>query len=445
MTTSDNKIICPKCNSELPQDSGFCQYCGSKIENSSTTIDNTVEGNNAPVAEKVVKNENESETVAKILASGIVEGQKAMEANKENQPHNELDADFGLVPHKPVYTVGIDEQERYLKALHTVNGDPIKWNRRGSMSVDGVNGMVDVYDTYLPSGDEYKTIYINMYGASNSTFAPKGFSYANQSSTTPINPIKKQRIKKPKHLKITLIITGVVAILAILFFVLAMPEINYQRANNLLNEEKFDAARLAFEDLGNYRDSKEMIDECLYQKACSLLEDDFYDSAISLFEELDGYKKSEDKIDEAKYGYIIDHRNNTNTTTFAYLKSLKNKDYKDCANIYKELYDWKITVLAVNSDKDDDSTNKSSIKKNAPVYFHIDLSGGEPNESIRITVKSTWPNGNTSEYTFDSKWDKWSAGWYGWAEGPSITGTIRCYFYDEDGNMIGGGSVKIVE
>ena len=43
------------------------------------------------------------------------------------------------------------------------------------MSVDGINGMVDVYDTYLPSGEEYKTIYINMYGASNSTFAPKGF------------------------------------------------------------------------------------------------------------------------------------------------------------------------------------------------------------------------------------------------------------------------------
>ena len=176
MATSDNKIICPKCNSELPQDSGFCQYCGSKIENSSTTIDNTVEENNAPATEKVVM--TESETVAKILASGIVEGQKAMEANKESQPHNELDADFGLVPQKPIYTVAIDEQEKYLKSLRTINGEPIKWNRRGSMSVDGVKGMVDVYDTYLPSGEEYKTLYINMYGAYNSTFAPKGFAFA---------------------------------------------------------------------------------------------------------------------------------------------------------------------------------------------------------------------------------------------------------------------------
>ena len=82
-----------------------------------------------------------------------------MKANKESQPRNELDADFGLVPQKPVYTVGIDEQEKYLKSLLTINGEPIKWNRRGSMSVNGVHGMIDVYDIYLMSGAEYKTIY----------------------------------------------------------------------------------------------------------------------------------------------------------------------------------------------------------------------------------------------------------------------------------------------
>ena len=221
MTTSDNKIICPKCNSELPQDSGFCQYCGCKIENSSTTIDNVAEENSAP-ADEVVKAENESETVAKILASGIIEGQKAMEANKESQPHNELDADFGLVPQKPVYTVGIDEQEKYLKSLRTINGDPIKWNRRGSMSVDGVHGMVDVFDIYLPSGEEYKTIYINMYGAANSTFTPKGFSYTSQSVTMPISAANNKKAKKTKKLKIALIIAVIVALAAIICIAFAI-------------------------------------------------------------------------------------------------------------------------------------------------------------------------------------------------------------------------------
>jgi len=461
-------MTCPKCNHKLPDDSEFCQYCGSKIETSPIEFDNNkAEAKEEPIKEEVIIPTVDNETVAKILASGIIEGQKAVEANRESQPHNELDADFGFVPHKPVYTVGIDEQEKYLKSLRTINGEPIKWNRRGSMSVDGVNGMVDVYDTYLPSGDEYKTIYINMYGASNSTVAPKGFSYSNQSTDTPITPLKKQKIKNPKKLKITLLIAGIVAIVATLCIVLAMPEINYQRANKLLNEDKYDSALLTFKDLGNYRNSEDMIDECTYQKACSLISeisiDNYYSAkitakeAIDLFEELNGYKNSDDKINEVKYKFVSNHYfytiegieeifyRNYDTTIFDYLKELKRTNYKDSENLYKKLYDWKIEVVAVNSSEDDTTTDHDSIKRNKPIYFHIVLSGGEPNASVRISVKDSFPSGNSGDFTFEKKWTDGYAGWYGWPNGLSSTGILRCYFYDEDGNMIGGGSVKIVE
>ncbi len=222
-------MTCPKCNHQIPDDSEFCQYCGSKIETQSIEPNNNdTETKKEPIAEEVIIPTTDNETVAKILASGIVEGQKAMEANKESQPHHELDADFGLVPQKPVYTVGLDEQEKYLKSLRTINGEPIKWNRRGSMNVDGVNGMVDAYDTYLPSGEEYKTIYINMYGASNSTFTPKGFSYSNQSSTTPISSTNNKKAKKTKKLKIALIIVGIVTLVAILCIAFAMSKCSHQ-------------------------------------------------------------------------------------------------------------------------------------------------------------------------------------------------------------------------
>lgn len=461
-------MTCPKCNHKLPDDSEFCQYCGSKIETSPIEFDNNkAEVKEEPITEEVIIPTVDNETVAKILASGIIEGQKAMEANKENQPHNELDTDFGLVPQKPVYTVGIDEQEKYLKSLRAINGEPIKWNLRGSMSVDGVNGMVDVYDTFLPSGEEYKTIYINMHGASNSTFSPKGFSYSDQPTASPIVPTSKHKSKKSKGLKIALIATGILTIVAVLFFVFAMPEINYQRANTLFNEDKYDAALLRFKDLGNYRDSEDMVTECKYQKACSImsiidkdlwyvLAKDRVQDAIDLFESLNGYKNSDENIIEVKYRYALYNHyivfddgeiyyRNDDTTLFDYLKELKSIDYKDSANLYKKLYDWKIEVVAINSSEDDDTTNQSTIKRNQPIYFHIDLSGGEPNEEIRITVKSTLPNGNTSEYTFETKWNTYSAGWYGWTEGLYSTGTLRCYFYDEEGNMIGAGSVKIVE
>ena len=220
---------CNKCGMTLPDDSTFCQYCGSKIE--SQIVENNsskVEIKEETLTDEIITPVVENETAAQILASGIIEGQKAMEANKENQPHNELDTDFGIVPNKPIYTVGIDEQEKYLKSLRTINGEPIKWNRRGSMNVDGVNGMVDVYDTFLPSGEEYKTIYINMYGASNSTFAPKGFSYSNQPAISPIVPTSKHKSKKSKGLKIALIVTGIVAIVAIVCIALALSKCSHQ-------------------------------------------------------------------------------------------------------------------------------------------------------------------------------------------------------------------------
>ncbi len=209
---NSDKIICPMCKNELLQDSAFCQYCGSKVE-TPTEI--------APVQDEVVVPEEShiagaNATVAEILASGLIKGQKAMEANKESQPHNELDADFGLVPHKPVYTVGIDEQQKYLKSLSTINGVPIKWNRRGAMIVDGINGVVDVYDTFLPSGEEYKTIYINMYGAYNSTFVPKGFSYSTLAPLGSERGMKLKNKKQKSKIKISHLIIGIVILLGII-------------------------------------------------------------------------------------------------------------------------------------------------------------------------------------------------------------------------------------
>ena len=65
-------MICNKCGKTLPDDSTFCQYCGNKIETITVSTDET------PSVSK-------EETLVNILAAGVVEGQKAMEANKENQ------------------------------------------------------------------------------------------------------------------------------------------------------------------------------------------------------------------------------------------------------------------------------------------------------------------------------------------------------------------------
>ena len=100
---------------------------------------------------------------------------------------------------------------------------------------------------------------------------------------------------------------------------------------------------------------------------------------------------------------------------------------------------------------DDETTNKVSISRSSPIYFHIKLTGGEPNSSMRITVQPHYPDGDTGEYTFDDKWTDGETGWYGWYDGLyeypeyGATGNLQCKFYDEDGNFIGSGSIRISE
>ena len=208
---------CPKCNHTLPADSEFCQYCGNKIEKAVVApVEEAVEEPKiveTPVAVPVtpivstppaVEDEPNIDdmspgealnAILKIQAKNTVE---AMEANSKTQPDNEGDADFGLVPEKPIFTLAlmsVDGEKEYLNRLYTANGEKIKYNRLGSTSVEGINGMIDIYETFLPSGQPYKTIYINMYGAKKSTKAPAGFALNNPIEQVKPTPKKKKPAK----------------------------------------------------------------------------------------------------------------------------------------------------------------------------------------------------------------------------------------------------------
>ena len=175
---------CSQCGHALPEDSVFCQYCGSKALEKEVAIEpQPIAVIVAPSSEdqtafNMDKTMNAKDPLKEFMAQQAQETIRVMETNRTAQPNNEGDPEFGLVPEKPIYTIATDiveGQRAYLSKLRTVNGEKITWNRRGSTSVDGVHGMIDIYETFLPSGQQYKTLYINMYGAKKSISAPNGF------------------------------------------------------------------------------------------------------------------------------------------------------------------------------------------------------------------------------------------------------------------------------
>ncbi len=231
-----------------------------------------------------------------------------------------------------------------------------------------------------------------------------------------------------------------------------LTESRYQYGLQLENEGKWMEAANQFGYIKDFKDSAAHHDENYYKYGVHLLEGGLnYKAAVHVFSSLKDYLDSRTKLNEAKYGYVLSHKNRSDDTTSIYLSDLKRAGYKDSAAIYKELYAWKVTLVAVNTSSTDDKTIRTSVSRNCSyLHFVFEISGGPPNEKISLSKRIYWPDGSVtgSEWYWEDYYSGWTCGiqWSdGLYNGPNgATGTLTIRVYNKaTGEYLGEGSVKI--
>lgn len=82
--------------------------------------------------------------------------------------------DYGWDSEEPISVCGIPDAYLYLSRLRTLDGAPIRFERKGSLTVDGYDNLVDEYVIFDLNGNELGCLYIFPYGTSNPNKCPEG-------------------------------------------------------------------------------------------------------------------------------------------------------------------------------------------------------------------------------------------------------------------------------
>ena len=217
---------------------------------------------------------------------------------------------------------------------------------------------------------------------------------------------------------------------------------SYTYACQLAESGDYKSAIEYFGNSKGYEDTDDLTTDAIYNYACQLLDSKKYEEAITQFGKCSGYKDTEKKLLDAKYGYVVEHKDHKNTKTYSYLTELVSAKYSGAKKIYDELYEWKVTVTAINN-SEYSTASMSSVSRYDRVYYHFTVTGGTPGETTTIKFSGHMPGcSNSVGYLYDA-YDGWE-GYCGFYFVYGYTsGTSSVSFYDGNGNKIGSASETI--
>ena len=222
----------------------------------------------------------------------------------------------------------------------------------------------------------------------------------------------------------------------------AMIDQNYNKAVETYDNGDFEAAQAIFEELGDYKDTADYISSCNYQLGVKALAAKDYEAALKYFEASD-LDEAAEHIKECQY-QVCKADDTNSEEIYNILKALADEKYKDSAKLIKEKFKWSFTTQ-INNDEDDLKNSPKTVDTSKKIYFHFQINGGAPNDTLKIKVAYKLNNGKEKFFKFE---DEYHAGQAFYAsvkfpDGEKNTGEITFTIYDEKDNVLATQTAKL--
>ncbi len=177
------------------------------------------------------------------------------------------------------------------------------------------------------------------------------------------------------------------AAVGLLISQLVIPQIKYSQARSAVENGDYDGGIALFRELGNYSDAasqaklaEESKREQLIQNALDDINQGDRDRGVQQLIDLG----AEDEAHKAMYDYASSNLDHDDQLTFSYLCTLSEEGYGDAADLYEQLYGWRVSLI-VNMDENDWGTDlseytsrdpQSGLVGNPSAYAHIRVDNG---------------------------------------------------------------------